>query len=53
VQHAETLVLPLVLDIRDDDSTHSYATYSDTDSEDSFHAYEQVVHPNEEPTFEI
>jgi hypothetical protein len=32
VQHAETLILPSVPDIRDDDSTHSDATYSDTDS---------------------
>jgi hypothetical protein len=32
VKHVETRVLPLVPDIRDDDSTHSDATYSDEDS---------------------
>jgi hypothetical protein len=53
VQHAETLVLPSVLDIRDDDSTHSDATYSDIDSEGVVHADEQVVQPNEEPTSEL
>jgi hypothetical protein len=53
VQHAETLVLPSVPDIRDDDSTHSDATYSDTDSKDFVHADEQVVHPNEEPASEL
>jgi hypothetical protein len=52
-KHAETLVLPLVPDIRDDDSTHLDATYSDTDSEDYVHADEQVVQPNEEATSEI
>jgi hypothetical protein len=53
VQHAETLVLPSVPDIRDDDSTHSDATYSNTDSKDFVHAYERVVQPNEEPMSEL
>ena len=47
VKHAETLVLPSVPDIRDDDSTHSDATYSDIDSNDFVHANEQLVQPNE------
>ena len=46
VQHAKTLVLPSVPDIKDDDSTHLDATYSDIDSEDFVHAYAQVVQPN-------
>jgi hypothetical protein len=46
-------VLPSVPDIRDDDSTHSDATYSDTNLEDSVHADEQVVQPNEEPTSKL
>jgi hypothetical protein len=38
VKHAETLVLPSVLDIKYDDSTHSFdATFSDTDLEDYVH----------------
>jgi hypothetical protein len=37
VQHAETLMLPSVPDIRDDDSTHSNAKYSETYLEDSVH----------------
>jgi hypothetical protein len=53
VQHADTLVLPSVPDIRDDDSIHSDATYSDSDSEDYEHGVEQVVHPDEEPTPEL
>jgi hypothetical protein len=53
VQHVETLVLPSVLDIKYDDSTHSDATYPDTDSEDSVHEYEKVVQPNEEPSLEL
>jgi hypothetical protein len=28
VQHADTIVLPSILDIRDDDSIHLHATYS-------------------------
>jgi hypothetical protein len=50
VQHADTLVLPSVPDIRDDDSIHSDATYSDSDSEDFVHGVEQVVQPDEEPS---
>jgi hypothetical protein len=53
VQHAKTLVLPLVLDIRDDDSTHIDATYLDIDLVDYIHADEQVVKPNEGPTSEL
>jgi hypothetical protein len=53
VQYAKTLVLPSVPDIKDDDSTHSNATYSDTDSEDYLHVDEKVVHPNEEPMSEL
>jgi hypothetical protein len=40
MKHEETLVLPLVPYIRDDDSTHSDATYLDTYSEDSIHVDE-------------
>jgi hypothetical protein len=43
VQHAKTIVLPLVPDIRDDDSTHSDVTYPDTYLEDYVHADEKVV----------
>jgi hypothetical protein len=43
MQHAETLVLPSVPDIKDDDSTHSDATYSYKYSEYSIHANEHVV----------
>jgi hypothetical protein len=46
-------VLPSVPNIRDDDSTHSNATYSDTDSKDFVYANEKVVQPNEEPTSEL
>jgi hypothetical protein len=53
MQHAESLVLPSVPNIRDDDSRHSDATYSDTDLEDSVHADAQVVQPNEEPSSEL
>jgi len=53
LKHVETLVLPSVPNIRDDDSTLSYATYSDTNSKDSVHADEKVVQPNEEPTSEL
>jgi hypothetical protein len=53
VQHAETLVLPSVPDIGDDDSTHLDATYSDMGSEDYVHADEKVVQPNEESTLEL
>jgi hypothetical protein len=53
VKHAETLVLPLAPDIRDDDSTHSDATYSNTDSKYFVHVDEQVVQPNEEPASEL
>jgi hypothetical protein len=53
VKHAETLVLPSVPNIRDDDSIHSDDTYSDTDSEDFVHANEQVVQPNEETALEL
>jgi hypothetical protein len=53
MQHPETLVLPLVPDIRDDDSIHSDATYSDLDSEDSIYGFEQVVQPYEEPAPEL
>jgi hypothetical protein len=53
VQHVEILVLSSVPDIRDDVSTHSYATYSYTDSKDYVHADELVGHPNYEPTSEL
>jgi hypothetical protein len=53
VQHAETLVLPSVLDIKDDDSTHSNATYSNTGLEDYVHVDEKVVNPNEEVASEL
>jgi hypothetical protein len=53
VKRVETLVLPSVPNIRDDDSTNSDATYSDIDLEDFVHADEQVVKPNEEPTLEL
>jgi hypothetical protein len=53
VQHADTLVLPSVPDIRDDDSIHSDATYSDSDSKDFVHGVEKVVQPDEEPTPEL
>jgi hypothetical protein len=53
VQHADTLVLPSVPDIIDDDSIHSDATYLDIDSEDYVHAEEKVVHPNEELASEL
>jgi hypothetical protein len=36
VQHAETCVIPLVPDIRDYDSIHSNATYSDSYSKDMY-----------------
>jgi hypothetical protein len=49
VKNAETLVLPLVVDIRDDDPIHLNATYSDSDSKDSVHGVEKVVYPDEEP----
>jgi hypothetical protein len=49
VQHAETLVLPSIPDIKDDYSTHSDATYL----EDSVHADEQVVQPNENIMLEL
>jgi hypothetical protein len=42
VQHAETLMLPSVPDIRDD-SIHS----------DSVHGNEQVVQPDKEPTSKL
>ena len=47
------LMLPSVPDIRDDDSTHSNATYSDKNSEDFVHADEKVVQPNEDPTSKL
>jgi hypothetical protein len=53
MQHPETLVLPLFPDIRDDDSTHSNATYSDTYLEDFVHVYEKVVQTNEETMLEL
>ena len=40
VQHAYTLVLPSVPYIRNNDSTHSDATYSNIDSKDYVHANE-------------
>jgi hypothetical protein len=46
-------VLTSVIDIRDDDSACSNATYSDTDSEDSVHANEKLVQPNEETMLEL
>jgi hypothetical protein len=48
VQRADSLLLPSFLDIRDDDSIHSDATYSDSD--DYTHGDKMVVHPDEEPT---
>ena len=50
VQHAKTLVLPSVPDIKDDDSTHLDATYLDIYSKYFVHENEKVVQPNEEPT---
>jgi hypothetical protein len=51
VQHADILVFPSVPNIRDDDSIHSTATYSD--SKDFVHGDEQVVQPNEETTSKL
>jgi hypothetical protein len=51
VQHANTLVLPSVPKIIDDDSIQSDATYSD--SEDFVHGDEQVVQLDEEPVSEL
>jgi hypothetical protein len=53
LQYVDNLVLTSVIDIKDDDSTHSNATYSDTDSKDFVDADEQVVHPNEEIILEL
>jgi hypothetical protein len=53
VQHAETHVLPSVPDIRDDDSTHSDATYSYTYLENYLHVDEKVLQPNEELALEL
>jgi hypothetical protein len=53
MKHAETLVLPSVPYIRYDDSTHSNGTYSDIDSKDYVHAYEQVVQQNEDLASEL
>jgi hypothetical protein len=53
LQHVYNLVLTSVIDIRDDDSACSNATYSDTDSEDSVHANEKLVQPNEETMLEL
>jgi hypothetical protein len=52
-QHADTLVLPSVADIRDDDSIHSDATYSNSYSKDFVHGVEQVVQSDDEPTLEL
>jgi hypothetical protein len=41
-------MLPLVPNIRDFDSIHSNATYSNSDLEDFVHGFEQVVHLFEE-----
>jgi hypothetical protein len=46
-------MIPLVLDIRDDDSTHLDDTYLGTNSYDYVHEYEKVVQPNEESTLEL
>jgi hypothetical protein len=53
VKHTKTLMLPLVPNIRDDDSKHSDATYSNTNSEDFVPADEKVVQPNEETSSKI
>jgi len=46
-------LLPLVLDISDDDSIHSIDTYSNYDLEDFVHVFEQVVQPDEESSLEL
>jgi hypothetical protein len=46
-------MLPSILDIRDDDSICSYATYLDSYSEDFVHGVEQVVQPDEDPVLEL
>jgi hypothetical protein len=48
LQHANTLVLPSVPDIIDDDAIHSDATYLESDSKDYVHGVEKVLQPNEE-----
>jgi hypothetical protein len=53
LQHEKTLVLQLVPDIKDDDSTHSDATCSGTYSEDFVHENEKLVQPNEEIALEL
>jgi hypothetical protein len=53
VHHVNTLVLPSVPYIRDDDSTHSDATYSDKDSDDFVHVDERVVQPNEKISLDL
>jgi hypothetical protein len=53
MQHPYIVMLSSVPDIKDDDSIHSDATYSDSDSEDSIHGFDHVVQPYEELVIEI
>jgi hypothetical protein len=53
VQHVETLLLPSAPDIRDNDSIHSDATSSDSNSKDFVHGVELVAQLYEELAQEL